>query len=263
MQSWHSIPDNLIINFDQTPLPYVVTDNSTLNEKDTKSVPLQGKGKKKKITGTFAVSKRAEFLPMQLIYEGKTHQCLTKDIKFPKEFDVTFTSNHWSNEEKSKQLLDNAIIPYRKKKNHDLGLSRDQKSLLIYNVFTVQTTENIKEYIEENDCVIAYVPNNMTNYFQPLGLTVNAAAKHFLKDKLELWYANEVKKQLEEGNEVYEIDIPLKLSILKPIHGIWFLGLYEHLLNNKQIIINGFESAGITEAVTQELPNEDPFADLD
>ena len=103
----------------------------------------------------------------------------------------------------------------------------------------------------------------MTHYFQPLHLTVNAVAKHLLKDEFELWYTNEVKKQLDEGTEVYEIDIPLKLSILKPIHGRWLLELYDHLRNNKKIIINGFESAGITEAVTQELPDEDPFANLD
>ena len=252
----------MIINFDQTPLPYVITGNSTLNKKGSKSVPLQGKGKKKQITRTFAVSMTGDFLPMQLIYKGKTPRCLPKDVEFPKEFDVAFTANHWRNEEKSKQLLDNVIFPYLKK-NHDLGLTGDQKSLLIYDVFTGQTTENIKEYIEENDCVIVHVPNNMTHYFQPLDLTVSAVAKHFLKDKFELWYANEVKKQLDEGTEVYEIDIPLKLSILKPIHRRWLLGLYDHLRNNKEIIINGFENDGITEAVTQELPDEDPFADLD
>ena len=80
LQSWHSIPDDLIINFDQTPLPYVVTGNSTLNEKGAKSGPLQGKGKKKQITGTFAVSVTGDFLPMQLIFEGKTPRCLPKDV---------------------------------------------------------------------------------------------------------------------------------------------------------------------------------------
>ena len=160
-----------------------------------------------------------DFLPMQLIYEGKTPRCLPKDVEFPKEFDMTFTPNHWSNKEKSKQLLDNVIFPYLRKKKHKLGLSGDQKSLLIYDVFTGQTTENIEEYIEENDCVIVYVSNNMTHYFQPLDLTVNPVAKHFLKDKFDLWYANEVKKQLDEGTEVYEVGISLKLSILKPIHG--------------------------------------------
>ena len=103
----------------------------------------------------------------------------------------------------------------------------------------------------------------MNHSFHPLDLTVNAVAKHFLKDKFLLWYANEVKKQLDEGTKVYKIDIPLKLSILKPIYGRWFLGLYDHLQNNKEIIINSFKSAGITETVTQEFPYEDPFADLD
>ena len=106
--------------------------------------------------------------------------------------------------------------------------------------------------------VILYVPNNMTHYFQPLDLTVNAVAKHSLKDKFKLCCANEVKKQLDKGTKVYEIDILLKLSNLKPIHGRWLLGLYDNLQNNTEIIINGFESGGITEAVTQELPDEDP-----
>ena len=101
VQTWHSIPYDLIINFDQTPLLYIVTGNSTLHEKGAKSVPLQGKGKKKQITGTFAVSMTGDFLPMQLIYEGKTPRCLPKDVNFPIDFDVTFTSNHWSNEEKA------------------------------------------------------------------------------------------------------------------------------------------------------------------
>ena len=64
------------------------------------------------------------------------------------------------------------------------------------------------------------------------------------------------------GTEVYEIDIPLKQSLLKPIHGRGFWVLYDHP-RNKEIIISGFEGVGITEAVTQEFLNEDPFADLD
>ena len=84
-----------------------------------------------------------------------------------------------------------------------------------------------------------------------------------MKNKFELWYANKVKKQLDEGTEVYEVDILLKLSILKPIYGRWLPGLYGNLWNSKEIIINGFQNAGITEAATQELSDEDLFADLD
>ena len=78
-----------------------------------------------------------DFLPMQVIYERETPRCLRKDVEFPKEFDMTVTPNHWSNEKKSKQLLDNVIFPYlKKKKKHDLGLTGNQKLMLIYDVFT-------------------------------------------------------------------------------------------------------------------------------
>ena len=73
---------------------------------------------------------------MQVIYEGETPWCLRKDVEFTKEFDMTFTLNHWSNEKKSKQLLDSVIFPYLKKKKHDFGLTGDQKLLLTYDVFT-------------------------------------------------------------------------------------------------------------------------------
>ena len=55
MQEWHQIPDDLVINFDQTPLSYVCIPNHTLHFKGGKSVPLPGKGKCKQITGTFRV----------------------------------------------------------------------------------------------------------------------------------------------------------------------------------------------------------------
>ena len=50
---------------------------------------------------------------------------------------------------------------------------------------------------------------------------------------------------------------------MKPIHGRWLLGLYEHLINNKDIITIGFESARIVEVVTKKLQNEDPFTVLE
>ena len=61
-QSKHDIPDDLIINFDQTP--YICSPNHKLHQRGAKSVPLISKGKKKQITGTFTVAKSRIFLPM-------------------------------------------------------------------------------------------------------------------------------------------------------------------------------------------------------
>ena len=49
MEAWHEIPEAFIINFDQTPLPYICTGNCIYAKKGSSNVPLVGKGKKKQI----------------------------------------------------------------------------------------------------------------------------------------------------------------------------------------------------------------------
>ena len=58
------------------------------------------------------------------------------------------------------------------------------------------------------------------------------------------------------------INVPLKLSIIKPIHAQWMIGLYDYLRNNKEMIIKSFKMAGIKEAMEIDLPSENPFEDL-
>ena len=83
LQAWHEIPEDLIVNFDQTPLPYVCTGKRTYHKQGSSNVPLVGKGKKKQITGTFAITMTGQFLPIQLIYQRTTNRCLPKGMEFP------------------------------------------------------------------------------------------------------------------------------------------------------------------------------------
>ena len=85
LQAWHEIPEDLIINFDQTPLPYVCTGKCTYQTQGAPNAPLVGKGKKKQITGTFTITMSGQFLPMQLIYQGTTDRSLPKGVEFPED----------------------------------------------------------------------------------------------------------------------------------------------------------------------------------
>ena len=107
----HDIPESLIVNIDQTPLSYVSPGKYTFSLKGSKTVPINGVDDKRQITATFGVSSDGNFLPMQLIYSGKTKRCLPK-YNFPKSFSVSFTKNHWSNTEKSLEIIDEVIFPY-------------------------------------------------------------------------------------------------------------------------------------------------------
>ena len=63
----------------------------------------------------------------------------------------------------------------------------------------------------------------MTHFFQPLGLSVNVEAKRFMKDMFTTQYSAEVQKQMELGNSTDEIEVDLRLSMLKPLHATWLV----------------------------------------
>ena len=256
LQAMHRVPEDLILNLDQTPLSYVCSASHILHEEGAKSVPLVGKGKKKQITGTFTVTMSDLFLPMQLIYEGKTPRCLPQGISFPDNFNLTFTPNHWSNKDKVIEHLEKVVFPFIVEKRKELSLPDERKAILVFDVFKGQKTERVLHLIADNNCVCVFVPANM------LDLTVNGPAKQFLKGKFQEWYASEIAKQVDKGIDVYSIDVNTKLSVMKPIHAHWLVGLYDHLRNKPEVIRKGFEMAGIVEAVTKELVPEDPFEDL-
>ena len=165
MQDWHQIPDDLIINFDQTPLSYVYSLNHTLHFKGGKSVPVVVKGKSKQITGTFSCTKSGIFLPMQLIYQGKTNRHHPTGIEFPEGFNITHTKNHWSNEDKVIEHLESIIFPFAKSNRAELDLEKEQKCMLIFDVFKAQCTQRVFDLIDENYCVTVFVPPNLTHVF--------------------------------------------------------------------------------------------------
>ena len=55
----------------------------------------------------------------------------------------------------------------------------------------------------------------------------------------------------------------MKLSNMKSKHAQWIAGLFDHLRNNRKMILKLWEMAGLQEAFTFELPLEDPLADLE
>ena len=83
----HNIHNSLILNLDQTPLPFFLVGKYTLEEKGAKSVPMTTSNDYRQITGTFTISAEGNFLTIQLIYQGKTERCHAK-FKFPEIFDV-------------------------------------------------------------------------------------------------------------------------------------------------------------------------------
>ena len=89
-----------------------------------------------------------------------------------------------------------------------------------------------------------------------------------MKRRFTEWYSQGIWKELESGQELNDFDTKLTLTILKPLHASWLADLYNYLTSQKraEIIFNGRESFGITEAIakdTKDPENLDPFVSVD
>ena len=185
---------------------------------------------------------------MQLIYKGKTKRSLLK-FKFLNSFSVTFTENHWSNTDQSVEFFEESIFPYLDKVKKENRYPNEQYSLIVMDTFKGQDNDTLKELCSQNNCEVAIVPRNLTHKFQPFDISVNKAAKAFIQNLYNEWFSNQVAIQLKHGIDPADVKISSKLSDLKPLHASWIVELYHHLSIEAEMIINGFDSAGITEAV--------------
>ena len=229
------IPVKLIINFDQTALNYVPSTSWMMEKIGTSRVEVVTKDDKQQITAMFGGSMSGDFLPPQLIYEGKTERCLPQ-YKFPSSWHIKIhMDNHWSNEITMTQYVEMIIVPYINNKRKELKLSHDQPVLLlIFDNFKAQTTSSLLKLLDSHNVDVVLLPANCTDKLQPLDLSINKPAKDFLHSIFQEWYAKELCSQLQGESEAYPID--LKLIVMKPLSAGWIVSLYDYIKSKPDLV---------------------------
>ena len=248
------IPGELIMNWDQTGINLVPASSYTMEQCGSKCVEMGGAGDKRQITAVFCGTILGDFLPVQLIYKGKTPRCHPK-YKFPPDWSITHSPKRWSNENTMLEYIDDIVIPYVEKTRELIGES--SPALVIIDNFKGQVTETIFGRLEEYNIHTCRLPANTTDQLQPMDLSVNKAAKDFLRDRFQKWYAEQITEQLEGENEedieAVELEpIPLPISVVKEVEAKWMVEMFEYFQNNPQIIVNGFLRSGISAALDNE-----------
>ncbi|CAG2257650.1 SF4 [Mytilus edulis] len=233
----HNIPDNLIINWDQTGCQLVPGGDWTMEKEGTQQISISGLDDKRQITLLLAVSMSGDLLPPQLIYPGKTDRCLPKGVDFPSTWDVTCTETHWSNEDTMMQFVNNVIVPYVDEIRDSMPLnnSTTQKAIAIFDVFKAHRGERLLNLLKDNDIVPLFVPAACTDRLQPLDLSVNREYKEQLKSHFHDWYSAEVIHQInEQEDSTGEIApdnnvVNNRTSVLKPIHANWIVSSHNKM----------------------------------
>lgn len=98
-----------------------------------------------------------ELLPFQLVYAGKTDRCHPA-YKFPSDWQITHTKNHWSNRTTMLQYITDVIVPFMDRKHKDLSLDDDHPALAIFDHFKGQLTDKITQELEANNIHSVLIP---------------------------------------------------------------------------------------------------------
>ena len=236
------IPPELVVNFDQTGINYVPVSSWSMEKEGAKRVEVVGKEDKPQITAVFGISMSGDFLPIQLVYQGKTTKCLPS-FDFPPSWDITYSDNHWSNEHTMQSYFENIIFPYLHKKKAKLQLEPDYPALLLFDNFKTQCTEHLLKLLDSKNINVVIIPANCIDRLQPLDLSINKAAKEFLRGRFQEWYAMQIFDQRQGKVEKKPID--LRLSRVKPLGARWMVSLYDHLKTKPDMICDAFKAAGI------------------
>ena len=122
-----------------------------------------------------------------------------------------------------------------------LGLRKNQEWLLIADVFKGQWTPAVKKKVADLNGKMVPVPNNMTNHFQTLDLTLNRSGKVHLLKSTQNWVTSEMQRQLESGKQPENVQKDPRLIVMKPLHAKWITSFYDYLQNKRQIVLNGWE----------------------
>ena len=163
----NDIPDDLIINWDQTALQFVPTGQWAMHQSGEKVVPISHSDDKRQITAV-------------LIYKGKTSRCHPK-VDFPEWWDIWHSENHWSNEETMHRYIEKIIVPFIEKKRIALKLPTTHPALVLYDCFRGQTTAEIESLLEKNNIVTVQISANCTDKLQPMDVSVNRPMKDRLR----------------------------------------------------------------------------------
>ena len=180
----------LILNWDITGINIAPSSAWTLEQKGSNRVEMTGVNNKCQITAVFCGSHTGDFLPLQLVYKGKTSQChLYLEI-----FSGLLT--HRSTGQWSRPccctLTTLFCLACVRQVGERLHLGDDKPAVAIIDNFKGQITEVVTSLLETNNIHVCLLPLNTTDLLQPMNIAINKPPKDFLGKEFQQWYSEHV-----------------------------------------------------------------------
>ena len=148
-----------------------------------------------------------------------------------------------------KRYLDTIMIPYISDQRKKLLLTSSHRALVIFDGFRGQNTPEFLQQLEMNNISYVKIPPNCTDKLQPLDISVNKSMKSELRKNFQLFYANEVQKQLVNKVPIDQIKVDFHLSAIKSKSASWIMSSWNEIEKRPELAINGFDKAGILDII--------------
>ena len=178
----------LILNWDKTGINIAPSSAWTLEQKGSNRVEKTGVKNKCQITAVFCGSHTGDFLPLQLVYKGKTSQC-HPHLEFFSGLLTHQSTGLWSRPCCS-TLTTLFCLACGRWVNDCTWVMKP--AVAIIDNFKGQITEVVTSLLETNNIHVCLLPLNTTDLLPPMNIAVNKPPKDFLGKEFQQRYSEHV-----------------------------------------------------------------------
>jgi hypothetical protein len=193
-----------------------------------------------------ASSLHGDFLPLQLIFTGKTKACLPESsaASIAASAHLTFSENHWSSQETMQQYVNEVIVPFSQQRIAEHGLKPDAHIVLVLDVWSVHKSAEFRKFLRDKHPRIhlVFVPANCTSKLQVADVMLQRPFKHGIKRRFNLWATSKIAEQLAAGMPIKLTD-NLKMKQIKPLLLQWCLESWARMKEGRDMIQFGWHES--------------------
>lgn len=232
----YAVHPSLIVNMDQTGVHLAPADVRTYEQRGSKHVAVVAAEDKRQITACIASSLNGDFLPLQLIFQGKTDACHppAADCAKDAQVHITHSENHWSNQQTMRQWVEFVLMPYAERQIAAHSLQPDAKLVLVLDVWAVHKSEEFRMFLRTHHPRIhlVFVPANCTSQLQVADVVLQRPFKHGIRKRFNEWAARIIQDQVD-SDDILGLSPYLKMSVVKPLILQWCVDSWSALNQEK------------------------------
>src|SRR6266496_4380022 len=163
----HQYPLSLIANMDETPMSFNLPNNTTVEQRGTKTISILSTGhERSNFTVVLACIADGTKLPPVIIF--KLVNIPRKE--FPDGVIIRANPKGWMNEDEMGWWIENIWMQHARQ-------GSNPRSLLVLDSFTAHKTDAVKNRLYEKNTDLAVIPGGLTSRLQPLDVSLNRSFK--------------------------------------------------------------------------------------